>query len=502
MSSPNQPSKSRAPLYFGIAVLSSLLSLYSLIASDIINNDGILYINTAEAFISGGISKAMTVFSWPFFSITIAWFHALTGVDIELSAYIVNAIYLVVLSISLLLIYEEICTPHLPLWVPALFILALPIVNDYRAYIIRGHGFWAFTALALLFFIRYSKRPSIRPALLWQIFSITAALFRIEGVIFLASAPFYFLFRTGKGNRFIQHFLRLNSITIPITIIAILVLSTYILNTDDFSYDLSHRLNYILPASMIAALTKTASEMAEIMPRLSSSESIIVVFSGLIILVLYKLIKNINLVYLAIWFIGQRKQWIRLSQESHIVLFYAFISILPLIAIAGNKFVISSRYTVLSVILFSLIPLQYIDYLLCKLINSRRLVAASILATLMVVLFLDGIIHTGSTKDNIVAAGKWTQQNITVNEKIACNDKRLCYYSDRDYGYYKNIAKNQVRKTKLTINSGEYDYILLWLGHNNNGLRKHLKANNKIALVKTFSNERQDEVRLYRIKQK
>ncbi len=500
MNKPNHFSRNKIIVYLLTAFFSILLSTYSVISNDVINKDGTLYIYTAEAFLEGGLSNAMTVFSWPFFSMLIAWFHALTGTSLEISAYSVNAILLIILSIACLRIYEEISEPNIPLWIPALLILALPIVNDYRIYVIRGHGFWAFMLLALFFFIRYSKQPTIRTALLWQCFAIIGTLFRIEGVVFLALAPFYFLLQDKNIKAFIPHFIRLNSALIPITITALIALFSYIISSSNISNDLMLRLSYMLPSSMTSALTNKASQIVEIMPRLSSKESTLFVVSGLIALICYKIVKNINLIYLAIWFIGRRKKWIHLSQGSNIVLFFAFISILPLIVLAGNQFFMSSRYTVLPVTLFSLVAYQYVDTLFRRLVKNRRHIAVSALAILISIFFLDAIIHTGANKHNIVAAGRWSQQNLGPNSKIACNEGRLFFYSNKTCTHEVKLARKGIAAYEKLLNRDEYDYLLLWVDHKHKKIRNYLQTNKRLILVKAFSNKKHDEVVIYRIR--
>lgn len=492
-------SRQRFVIYIATATLGAILSIYAAAATDVINKDGTLYIYTAEAFLNGGFSEMLPVFSWPFYPITIAWFHALSGASLETSAYTVNALLLIIFSIACLRVYEEICTQNLSLWIPALLILALPIVNDYRVYVIRGHGFLAFMLLALLFFIKYYKQPSIRNALLWQCFATIGTLFRIEGVVFLALAPFYFLFQDNNLKVFIRHFIRLNSVLIPMAIAAIISLLSIAITTDGYSNALQQYLSYMLPTSTASALSNIASEIQGIMPRLSSSESTLVVTAGLTTLLCYKLIKNLNIAYLIIWFIGRKKKWVQLSQESNIVLFFAFISILPLIVLAGNQFFMSSRYTVLPVTLFSLVAYQYVGHLLHKLVKNRRYIAVSALAILITIFFLDAIIHTGANKQNIIAASRWVQQNIDHNSKIACNEGRLFFYSNKTCTHEVKLARKGIAAYEKLLNHDEYDYLLLWIDHKHKKIRDYLQTNKRLTLVKAFSNKKHDEVIVYRI---
>jgi len=493
------PSNQRKLVYLITIISSILFSIYSAFAADIINSDGILYIQTADAFLTGGFSKAMTLFSWPFYPITFSYIHKITGVSLAASAYTLNTILLTIASVSFLRIYEEIQPINLPLWIPALISVAIPILNDYRVYIIRGHGFWAFILLALLFFVLYSKKPSIKLAILWQVSAIIGMLFRIEGAIFLACAPFYFLFSKNSRAEFLHHFLRLNLITIPTTILGLIIVFSYILKLEDLSHHLMFRLSYFLPTSLISGITGAASEVHKIMIHSSSYEALVVVTFGLLSLIAFKVIKNINIIYLGIWIFGNNKKWIKTTPENGIVLYFAIIAILPLISITGRYQFLSSRHTVLAVILFTIIISQYITYFAHSLFDKKRWLASTALISLIIILFLDGIIHTGAIKGNLITASTWALQNVKSNSKIACNDDRFVFYTNNQCVYEQDLDKNNIKETSLLINSGKYNHLLLWVDRKNKQMRSYLSSNKSLVLLNSFSNKKNDEAQIYRI---
>ena len=62
----------RAAVYWGVAIASGLLSLYRIATRDLINGDGIGYIDIARAFLSEGVNGAFAVYHWPFYGILCA----------------------------------------------------------------------------------------------------------------------------------------------------------------------------------------------------------------------------------------------------------------------------------------------------------------------------------------------------------------------------------------------------------------------------------------------
>lgn len=495
-----QMSRHRIYAFLTVILLSAIASLYASLEVDVINNDGILYMQTAAAFIAGGYAKAMEVFSWPFFPIVIAWLHLLTGLGLETSAYVINAIMLIIASVAFLRISEEICPAKANLWVPVLIVVTLPLLNDYRSYVIRGHGYWAFTLLALQYFIIYYKQSSMRAALLWQVFAVLGVLFRIEGVVFILFAPFLFLFYREKRASFLYHYIRLTSILIPAAIVAVVVLFGYILKIERLSGALQLRLSYTMPSSLLTSIREASAGLESLMPRLSSSEALVVTVSGLMALVVFKLVKNINLFYLAIVVVGRYRRWISLSRESGIVLAFFAISIAPVVVIAGNQLFASTRYTVLPIIFFSLIASQYLAYLFQKLREEKRILSLSILMALVVLFFLDAIIHTSAIKGNIVTASEWVIGNIEPNAKVVCNNKRFVFYTKERCTYRRLSDTQPVVRLKYIVEHEDYNYMLIWVEGDDRKMRRYLGGNRRLELMKTFENKRHDEARIYKIR--
>jgi len=154
----------RAFIYWCVAIFSGLLSLYRITTRDLINGDGIVYIDLARTFLNEGLSSAIDIYHWAFYSILIGLVHRITGLGFEDSASLLNMFFMVIVCVVFVRIYEEISGREARIQVAAILILALPVLNDYREFVIRGYGFWAFMLLALFYFIRYSRSPGLMNA--------------------------------------------------------------------------------------------------------------------------------------------------------------------------------------------------------------------------------------------------------------------------------------------------------------------------------------------------
>jgi hypothetical protein len=491
----------RAAVYWGVAIASGLLSLYRIATRDLINGDGIGYIHIARAFLSNGVSGAIDVYQWPFYGISIGLVHRLTGLSFENSASLLNTLFMVLVCVVFVRIYEEIGGKQARIWVAALLILALPLLNDYRSFVIRGHGFWAFMLIALYSFIQYSRSPDLKNALKWQAGIVVATLFRVEGIAFLVLAPFCFLFIAEERGRIITHLLRLNGLFILLATVVV----TFMFATGVFDFpsslEIPSQLKYISPMALIGALDTEAGLMFARNKFMSSAgEARLILASGVMALVIVKVLSNIGLPFLVVWGYGVRRKWLQLGRESRIVAYFAAIGLLALFPVAGNYFFLSSRYTVLTVLLVSLITFQYVDYLFRDLARRQRHKWNLAAWIFILILFLDAVISTGDSKQNIRVAAEWLKTEVAAEGKIACNESRLEFYSDQRC---KSVA---IGKTDPVDEINElkkegYTSFLLWIHRKNEKLRSAVDGDAALLLEREFPNRKGSSVRLYSVQQ-
>lgn len=76
-------------VFFASLLLSAIARSGSLI-----NRDGMFYVQIARAFLEDGLSGAFSVWGWPFFPILFASFSSVTGLDLENSGYLLNALFM------------------------------------------------------------------------------------------------------------------------------------------------------------------------------------------------------------------------------------------------------------------------------------------------------------------------------------------------------------------------------------------------------------------------
>jgi hypothetical protein len=222
--------------------------------------------------------------------------------------------------------------------------------------------------------------------------------------------------------------------------------------------------------------------------------------SGVLVLVIVEVLSNIGLPFLVAAAWGIHRKWLQLSRESLIVVFFAVTGFCTLIPVAGNFFFLSSRQTVFTVLLISLITFQYVDYLFRDLSSRQQRKWHAAAWVLILVLFLDGVISAGASKRNIRVAGEWLKTEMAAEGKIACNEARLEFYSEQGCKWVAIDETNPVDAINELKKEG-YTSFLLWIHRKNEKLRTAVDSDAALVLEREFPNSKGSSVRLYSVQQ-
>lgn len=170
---------------FAAALASLVLSVWCVFLDDVINNDGILYVRTAELIGRGEWQAAIGTYKWFFYPLLMAVVSKLTGLGLELSAHVLNAGFTALTVVAFISLARELGGSRSVVMAAAILVLLYPGLNEYRSFVVRDAGYIAFYTLALLLFVRNLKAPTWRLTTGWIVTMVVATLFRIEGIAFL-----------------------------------------------------------------------------------------------------------------------------------------------------------------------------------------------------------------------------------------------------------------------------------------------------------------------------
>ncbi|MEA1900616.1 MAG: hypothetical protein U9N47_07610 [Thermodesulfobacteriota bacterium] len=425
-----------------IAAIISLTTLFIAVnTQNPINNDGILYLQTAEAFANSGWQEAIKHFNWPFYSIFIAWLSKLTHLSFENSTYVLNAVLLVIIVISFIALIEESGGSRFVQFLGALIILSHPQLHHYQHYIVRGFGYWAFSLLALLNFIRFYKHLKWRHALGWGIFISVAILFRPEGLVICCFGPLVLLFRseTTLWNK-LGNTLKAYSFNI----IAISIIIAWWLNMPNRTIaQLGKFRHWDQLQNGLTLLSTNINEKAVLVSQTilndySNKWGLTMVISGLTGIYLYKLVATLWPVHTLLF---GHAFWKRLMPaEKGIKKVIIYFSILNLVIpgiFLGQEFFISYRFLMpASLLLLLWVPFS-LHHIMQKWLDKKTVFKNNfvfpILSLAFLIMFIYAFVPPNQSKAYITTAGTWLKHNMPQQSKLYTNNFRLSYYSEKEF---------------------------------------------------------------------
>jgi hypothetical protein len=494
-------------LRLGTAIISLLLSIFTIYSDDLINNDGILYIETAEAFLHGGLADTIKLYNWPFFSICIAYIHQLTQAPLELSAYILNTIFFVLLTDTLVLISKKILPNKEQLLIAVLIILCFATLNDYRNFIIRDIGYWYFCSLALYRFMQFLDLPSLRNAALWQLTAITAILFRIEGIVILLGLPF-FVFFSEPFKKALTHLLKLNYLLLLGTVIVSIFTISFSGINNSFT-KISNLLAYLDFNLLFAQFNEKAVIVEnQVLNKYSASYSTFILASGLIVMLFYKLTKAVTVGYLGLYIFSSWKQRLaQLSPYKNLLIYFFLLNILLLTVFMFKELFISKRYTIIALLSMLLLMLPRITQLIQQAWIKRNHVLLTVAALILLVNFVDSL-HKSNSKLYVKNTAIWASQNLDDRSTVLTDDEYIHYY-------YRTHQKNNGNLTRINIGSynhknkryktdrlkssyQHYDYLIV-VEKRRNKVLQNLLPTMQLEQIYGENNSRGDKASVYKV---
>ncbi|MCX4187628.1 hypothetical protein [Methylophaga sp. OBS4] len=410
------------------ALISLLFSVAAFYFDDVINRDGVMYMEMAQAYLDGGLEAMAKIYNWPLFAILVACISKLLSSPLELTASAINSVLFVLFTDALLLISHRILPNLRQVLIAAILILSFYTINDYRDFIIRDIGYWAFSGLALYQLIRFLEHADHRHAIFWQLSVITAVLFRVEGLVILLAMPLY-VFVTQPCRPALKQLVQLNSIVIPATILLIMISLSYSGWVQAFD-KLGSYLSYLnTEASELQQLKQKLNLFEkEILSPFSADYSTLILFSGLSVMMLYKLFKGLSISYLlllglAVW---QQKQAPRIPWRGLIV-YFTIVNILILTAFLFKHYFVVSRYCIMAIVGVFLLILPRLTQLIEQSWQQKKWWLFG-LSSLIILAGVIDTFHTTSSKAYIKNTAIWAGQNLAAESRVLTNDEFIQYY--------------------------------------------------------------------------
>ncbi len=487
---------------FWVALVSSLLlSAWKVFSDDVINSDGILYLRAASAFVADDPRGAFALYPWPFYSWLISLPIRAFGFSAENSAQLINAFFFALTVTVFIGLVKELGGRGAGLWAAAAVILAYPNLNDYRAFIVRDSGYWAFYLTALWWFIRFFRNPEWRYAVGWLLAMAVATLFRIEGSIFLVLAPLAFLWRPESSwhARFAL-LARAYSVHIALLVFAI---PLYLLFAPEYLqasrlFDPLLWLRQLTSGVPSLWQTKAAALESTVLNPYSDHLAYAALIAVFFIILVVEVIKGVTLLYSAL---AAHAAYQRLFYFGRgFFIWFVVLNLTPLMIFLSSSFFLTGRFVMPLALLFILaapfsLAALYASY------RERKNPWFPLVCAVLVFMAVDGLTSFGPSKSYLKEAGLWLRENTTSEALVYSDEARLVYYADKKHSVWNRPFDWSETTRVITDGSWKnYDYLALALSRKRPEHEKWLLEKLDLQPTRTFKNNRGDQVLIFKVR--
>lgn len=514
-----------------LLILVSLFSIFfSILATrdSIPNNDGILYMKTAQIFLSQGFEAAKASFNWPFYPIMIALLSKFTGLSILTATYALNTFLQLAILLGFIALFIQLNPTRTQLYFACFTILFFPQLNSYRSEIIRDFGYYAFSLWGLYYLLNYAKslfNNAAQTSNLRKIFCIIAYyicfmcafLFRAEAIILMFALPLSILLLSNPLKYKLKKLCFFYSPILFIFLICLLIYcSFYFLSGSSTELIMLHHtianiFSYTIKLNIFHLLNETYNQRMSVVNTAifnithnDKLSTLAFLWFGLLPIAIIKYIKTLNIIN--VFFLGvfiKKFKAFRLHLDKPSLSILAFAIIINLAIPTGFLyliFVTTGRYYLLSTLLLLLFVPFGMAYIYQRLASSFRVSNLKIIPTIVFMLcFISLVINSvtyyyaDSSKQHLKQAGLWYKQHVFSSKRVLSNNPQLTYYANAT-----NLTEVDYDNLNLnSINKKPFDYVLLRLKYNDTirlNTLHHLVYLKKIDIIKIFSNKKNDTI--------
>lgn len=469
-------------------IASLVLSAIAIYGNSEPNRDGMLYIETARLFNESGLAAARANFDWVIFPIFIACTSKISGLGYETASYLLNALLLAGVCATLVKITAEL--EIRAAWSACLVALAIPAINHYREFLIREFGFWLFCLLAILFALRWARRPNWTGGLIVQACLAAACLFRLEAGAFFAALALWQLLATGSWRQRKQRLLML--VWLPLfggLLGAALMLSG--------KADLGGRLSsYAAAANLIALTAKfklAANHFADtVLNHYSKEEAASILFFGLVSMIPKKFLEMSGAFIIPqIYFFWADSPRRKIADYQPIGWFLTVYCVVLTAFLTVNLF-LSARYvTFLNILTVPLIAVGLRD-LVDRLSRWRYAIVGFVM-----LLALANAISLSPKKTQYRDAGLWIAANALPAQTIFIDDSRTGYHAGPPH-YWEARNRGEIDVAQA-IEKRQFGYYAFELSRRDTKKADWIHSLN-LDEVKRFNNTQGDAIIIMKLK--
>ncbi len=498
-------------IIYGLSCVLSMVLFFVYNATDsILNDDGINYIYAAHSIAEGLPEQAKSYRPETIFYSQITFIATLTGLDLYPSAQLLSLFWQVLLACGFITIIRSFDTSMQSQLIALAVFFSMMSLNDLRPDIIRGFGFWALQLWAVWAGLKFIKSKLWRFALLWLCLSGISIVYRAEGLVYFALIPILILLNTDVTGKFTaKKGLKTASLIIIVSGVIWFVFMPESKpppgNTPGFtqlqSLSATDKLQRELTTFKLTAsnFDQLKTDIAKIMPSKWAQRSVNdLLIGGFIFHVLLILIKTTNtpLMVLSLYR-GKFKRPFFNDPRHKLLASYILVGILVGLMTVYNKYFLSTRYIMLTSILFGIPITLVLSRSYSRFITSRQVRARLwryALFSLPLLACIYPLSRQGDNKLYIREASQWVKTHLKDEQIIYFNDQKVAFYTT---DYANDSFKKQVDDLQDLLREG-YQYAVLYEGKATADQPRLQKSLEEYRL-KTFQNNRGRSVNVYKL---
>ncbi len=493
----------KLPLTPLAVLLSCVFSLAVILQHPLLNDDAYKYLRAAELFNSDGARAVLESFEWFNYAILIALVDkVLPGGAIAAAHTLDTALYALLTYAFMLLVRELRDTPLVRLFAAAC-ILALPLTNEMRFFLIRDAGYWAFALLSLVFLIRHNRDGAPKMAFYWSITLLAACVFRLEGLLLLALAPLSLLLPDTMLS--LQE--RANRCGRLVGILAAVVLSVLLVSMlagislpDLIGYAYRHYLPRL--SNLPALLGGTAGDVGAALftpDNYPGSDNtgltLATALFGYCLALIMTLVEALSLPFVILLLAGRffPRPFLPPVQARRALGTYVAVTAASLLLFILIMHFMTQRYvTLLALLLLTQAPLL-LDDLHARVESSPGQLRHFYIGVVAIGFFflIDSLVSFGYSNRHIEDGIAWTRERLPEGAQLRTNNFAIAYHSGRIPDYELTVRD----AAQVAADSNPGDYLLLEVDRG--AALDVIDSDPALVPLQRFTNERDDAVLVY-----
>ena len=488
-------------VFFG----SLLLSLAAILTNPTINRDGILYVETAHNFLQGGFEAAHKTFQWPFFPILMALVSKLTGIGLEKTGHLLNALFMAGVC-ALLVASAQRRVPE-AIWSICVVVLALPGPNYYRDELLREYGCWFFMMLSFWLALQWSENPRWGSALIVQLALGIAALFRPEALVFFAALVMWQLFEAPIESK-LRRVQMIGGIPLVVTLLIIVLISLlrglvqinpegwlgYVMwhlgqvawHLNPLQEKLDNIIDLLNPATKQSLFNVKAQALSGALFILARDGAGTILFLGSLAIIPLKFIKQSGLFIIPFLYLFHGGHLRSVLSRAPLFAWAFLAHLIVLSAYVIDWQFLSGRY----IAVLSLLAAPFIGFGFWEL--SKRFPRwKPVMLLVTFVVMVSNAVTFRPGQPHFIQAGEWLAKNSTENSRIYVESPRTAYYA----GWRQSRVSNPENRPGNAEGKplGNYDLLVLELSHSDPDIEPWL-TRNRLRVAQRFENSRHDSI--------